>query len=80
MYWHFRVMPRETIILECTEARKEGKQPSRYMASRNKNFRPILLKKESIIVFSGGTHCTKKLKGSSTQAFKGGLKPFLQFP
>ena len=29
-------MPRETIILECTEARKEGKQPSRYMSSRNK--------------------------------------------
>ncbi len=29
-------MPRETVILECTEARKEGKPPSRYMASRNK--------------------------------------------
>jgi large subunit ribosomal protein L33 len=29
-------MPRENVILECTEARKEGKSPSRYMASRNK--------------------------------------------
>lgn len=29
-------MPRETIILECTEARKEGKSPSRYMSTRNK--------------------------------------------
>ena len=29
-------MARDTIILECTIARKEGKQPSRYMASRNK--------------------------------------------
>jgi large subunit ribosomal protein L33 len=29
-------MARDTIILECTVARKEGKQPSRYMASRNK--------------------------------------------
>ena len=29
-------MPRETVILECVEARKEGKSPSRYMASRNK--------------------------------------------
>ena len=68
MIWHFRAMPRETIILECTEARKEGKQPSRYMASRNKKLQtdPVE-KKESIIVFSGGTHCTKKLKGSSTQ-------------
>ena len=29
-------MPRETIILECTEAKKEGKAPSRYLGSRNK--------------------------------------------
>lgn len=29
-------MPRENVILECSEARKEGKPPSRYMASRNK--------------------------------------------
>ena len=29
-------MPRETIILECTEARKEGQRPSRYMSTRNK--------------------------------------------
>jgi len=29
-------MPRETVTLECTEARKEGKSPSRYLGSRNK--------------------------------------------
>jgi len=29
-------MPRENVMLECTEARKEGKPPSRYMTSRNK--------------------------------------------
>lgn len=29
-------MPRETVILECTEARKEGKPVSRYMSTRNK--------------------------------------------
>lgn len=29
-------MPREIITLECTEARKEGKSPSRYTTSRNK--------------------------------------------
>jgi large subunit ribosomal protein L33 len=29
-------MPREVVTLECTEARKEGKPPSRYMTSRNK--------------------------------------------
>ncbi len=29
-------MPRETIIIECTEARKDGNRPSRYMSTRNK--------------------------------------------
>lgn len=29
-------MPREIVILECTEARKAGKRPSRYMTTRNK--------------------------------------------
>lgn len=45
--WHFVYMARETIILECTEARKEGKQPSRYMASRNKKLQtePVEKKK-----------------------------------
>jgi len=29
-------MPREIITIECTEARKEGKAPSRYTTTRNK--------------------------------------------
>ena len=29
-------MAREIITLECTEARKEGKPPSRYISTRNK--------------------------------------------
>ncbi len=29
-------MARELIILECSEARKEGKSPSRYFSTRNK--------------------------------------------
>jgi large subunit ribosomal protein L33 len=29
-------MPREIITIECTEARKEGKSPSRYLTTRNK--------------------------------------------
>lgn len=29
-------MPRETIIIECSEARAEGKPVSRYMTTRNK--------------------------------------------
>ncbi len=29
-------MPREIVTIECTEARKEGKSPSRYTTKRNK--------------------------------------------
>jgi large subunit ribosomal protein L33 len=29
-------MSREVITIECTEARKEGKSPSRYTTTRNK--------------------------------------------
>ncbi|MBN2507411.1 MAG: 50S ribosomal protein L33 [Verrucomicrobia bacterium] len=29
-------MPREIVTLECTEARKDGKSPSRYTTTRNK--------------------------------------------
>jgi large subunit ribosomal protein L33 len=29
-------MPREIVTIECTEARKEGKPPSRYLTTRNK--------------------------------------------
>jgi large subunit ribosomal protein L33 len=29
-------MPREIITIECTEARKQGKSPSRYVTTRNK--------------------------------------------
>ncbi len=29
-------MPREIITIECTEARKAGKSPSRYITTRNK--------------------------------------------
>ena len=33
-------MPREVITIECTEARKEGKSPSRYTVTRNKKLKP----------------------------------------
>lgn len=29
-------MAREIVTIECSEARKEGKPPSRYMTTRNK--------------------------------------------
>ncbi|MFP5458946.1 MAG: 50S ribosomal protein L33 [Bacteriovoracia bacterium] len=39
--------PRNVITLECTEARKEGKSPSRYTSTKNKKTTPerIELKK-----------------------------------
>ena len=39
-------MPRETVILECTEARKEGKPPSRYLSSRNKKLQTEAVEKK----------------------------------
>ncbi len=32
-------MPRELVTLECTESRKEGKSPSRYVTTRNKKLK-----------------------------------------
>ena len=32
-------MSREIITIECTEARKEGKAPSRYTTTRNKKLK-----------------------------------------
>jgi large subunit ribosomal protein L33 len=32
-------MAREIITIECTEARKEGKTPSRYTTTRNKKLK-----------------------------------------
>ena len=55
-------MPRETVILECTEARKEGKPPSRYMSTRNKKLQTDPVEKRSITVFSKSILCIGKLK------------------
>lgn len=39
-------MPRDIVILECTEARKEGKPVSRYMSTRNKKLQPERVEKK----------------------------------
>lgn len=41
-----RVMPREHIIIECTEARAEGKPVSRYMSTRDKRKQPDRVEKK----------------------------------
>jgi large subunit ribosomal protein L33 len=38
-------MPREHVIIECTEARKEGQPVSRYMTTRNKKLQPEKVEK-----------------------------------
>jgi len=60
-------MARETIIIECTEARKEGKNPSRYMTTRNKKLPRRRLNSRSITPPSVATRCTRKSRA----------KPFL---
>jgi len=39
-------MPRDLVILECTEARKEGKPTSRYVTSRNKKLQTDKVEKK----------------------------------
>ena len=39
-------MARDMIVLECTEARKEGKAPSRYLSTRNKKLQPEKVEKK----------------------------------
>ena len=53
-------MPRETIILECTEARKEGKPPSRYLSTRNKKLQTDPVEKGSTIALCESIHFTAR--------------------
>ena len=57
------IMPRETIILECTEARKEGKPPSRYMASRNKKLQTDAVEKKKYNRFLRRHTLHREIKG-----------------
>lgn len=44
--FHLSAMARDIIILECTEARKEGKPVSRYMSTRNKKLQTERVEKK----------------------------------
>ncbi|MGF1448791.1 MAG: 50S ribosomal protein L33 [Opitutales bacterium] len=39
-------MPRDLVILECSEARGEGKPPSRYITDRNKKLQQEKVEKK----------------------------------
>ena len=44
-------MPREHVIIECTEARSEGKPVSRYMTTRDKRKQPERVEKKKFNKF-----------------------------
>jgi large subunit ribosomal protein L33 len=56
-------MPREYIILECTEAKKEGKPPSRYMSTRNKKVQTERVEKMKFNKFLRRHTLHREIKG-----------------
>ena len=63
-YNSFKAM-QETVTLECTEARKEGKPPSRYLTKRNKKTVTERIEKKKYNPFLKRQRSTKK----SSKAF-----------
>ena len=53
-------MPREIVIIECTEARKEGKRPSRYMTTRNKKLSQEKVELKKYNSPCAATRCTRR--------------------
>jgi large subunit ribosomal protein L33 len=56
-------MPREHIILECTEARAEGKPVSRYMSTRDKKKQPERVEKKKYNKFLRRHTVHREIKG-----------------
>ncbi len=56
-------MPREHVIIECTEARKEGKPASRYMTTRNKKLQLEKVEKMKYNRFLKRRTLHKEIKG-----------------
>jgi large subunit ribosomal protein L33 len=56
-------MPREYIILECTEAKAEGKPPSRYMSTRNKKVQTERVEKKKYNKFLRRHTLHREVKG-----------------
>ena len=53
-------MPREIVILECTEAKAEGKPVSRYMSTRNKKLQTERVEKKNTTPACADTRSTAK--------------------
>ncbi len=56
-------MPRDTVILECTEACDEGKPVSRYMTTRNKKLQTEKVEKMKYNPFLRRRTLHKEVKG-----------------
>jgi len=56
-------MPREHVIIECTEAREQGKPVSRYMTSRNKKLQPERVEKKKFNKFLNKHTLHREIKG-----------------
>ena len=56
-------MPREHVIIECTEARNEGKPASRYMTTRNKKLQTEKVEKMKYNPFLRRHTLHKEIKG-----------------
>ena len=55
-------MPREIVTIECTEARKEGKPPSRYQTTRNKKLQTEKVEKVKFNRFLGRRTLHREIK------------------
>lgn len=60
----FLAMPREHVIIECTEARDEGKPVSRYMTTRDKKAQPDRIEKKKYNRFLRRHTLHRELKSS----------------
>ncbi|MDR1438085.1 MAG: 50S ribosomal protein L33 [Puniceicoccales bacterium] len=56
-------MPREHVIIECTEAKAEGKPPSRYMTTRNKKLQIEKVEKKKYNPFLRRHTLHREIKG-----------------
>jgi large subunit ribosomal protein L33 len=56
-------MPREHVIIECTEAKTEGKPPSRYMTTRNKKLQTEKVEKKKYNKFLRRHTLHREIKG-----------------
>lgn len=55
-------MPRESVTIECTEARKEGKPVSRYQTTRNKKLQTEKVEKVKFNRFLGRRTVHREIK------------------